>query len=179
MKKNVPGRKGKNKMEKITLIFIGCVILFYIVVYFKKPSLATAGLRTGGLNFLKALPLIISAFALGGLLQVLVPVNSFSNWLGSQKGFKAIILGSFLGGITPGPIYVVFPIAFGLLKGGASVGAVIAYIVAWQTWPIRRLPVEISLLGWQLALVEFILVIPLSITAGLLANLFFSRVIFF
>jgi len=179
MKRKITNAKGKDTMEKTVLIFTGFVILFYIAVYFKKPSLAMTGLTVGGISFLKALPLIVFAFALGGLLQALVPVNSFSNWLGSQKGFKAVILGSFLGGITPGPIYVVFPIAFGLLKGGASVGAVIAYLVAWQTWPIRRLPIEISLLGWQLALVEFILVVPLSIIAGLLANLFFSRVIFF
>ncbi|MBN1913320.1 MAG: permease [Candidatus Omnitrophica bacterium] len=179
MKKKIPDSKGKYAMEKITLIFLGIVILFYIAVYFKKPSLAIAGLRTGGINFLRALPLIVFAFILGGILQVLVPVNSFSGWLGSQKGFKAVIFGCLLGGITPGPIYVVFPIAFSLLKGGASVGAVIAYIVAWQTWPVRRLPIEISLLGWQLALIEFILVLPLSIIAGLLANLFFSKVIFF
>ena len=179
MRRKITNAKGKDAMEKAILIFIGFVVLLYIAVYFKRPSLAMTGLRAGGISFLKALPLIIFAFALGGLLQALVPVNSFSSWLGSQKGFKAVMLGSLLGGITPGPIYVVFPIAFGLLKGGASVGAVIAYLVAWQTWPIRRLPIEISLIGWQLALIEFILAIPLSIIAGLLANIFFSRVIFF
>jgi len=151
----------------------------YIVLYLKKPVLATTSLKFGGTNFLKALPLIISAFALSGILQVLVPMDLFSRWLGPQKGINAVVVGSLLGGITPGPIYVVFPLALGLLKGGASVGAVIAYLVAWQTWPLRRLPIEISLIGWKLALIELIIVVPLSIIAGLLANLFFSKIIFF
>ena len=179
MNKKAAILKGKNTMEKITLVFAGFVLLFYLLVFLKKPSLAFSGLKTAGAGFLKAMPLIMAAFALSGLLQMLIPANSFSRWLGPQQGFKAVVVASFLGGITPGPIYVVFPIAFGLLKGGAGIGAVIAYIVAWETWPLRRLPLEVSLIGWKLVLIKLILVLPLSIIAGVLANLFFAKVIFF
>ena len=89
-----------------------------------------------------------------------------------------IFLGCLLGGITPGPIYLALPIASGFLKGGAGIGAVIAYVLAWDTWPIRRLPLEVALIGWKFVLIKFILVLPLSLLAGFLANLFFSGVVF-
>ena len=165
-------------MGKITLVFVVAVFIFYIIVYLKKPSLVVEGLKFGGNSLMKAIPLILAAFALGGLLQVLIPPEFFSRWLGPQKGFKGIFLGSLLGGITPGSIYLAFPLASGLLKGGAGIGTVIAYILAWDMWPIRRLPLEMALIGWKLVLVKFILALPLSILAGFLANLIFSRIIF-
>ena len=165
-------------MGKLTLVFIGAVLVFYIVVCLKKPSLAVQGLKLGGVSFLKMIPLILAAFALGGLLQVLIPSGIFSRWLGPQKGLKAIFLASLLGGITPGSMYVVFPLASGLLKGGAGIGAVIAYILAWDMWPVRRAPLEAALIGWKFVLIKFTLALPLSIAAGFLANLFFSRIIF-
>jgi uncharacterized membrane protein YraQ (UPF0718 family) len=172
------GLKGRSAMGKLTLIFVGAVFVFYIIVYFKKPSLAVEGLKSGGVSLLKVIPLILAAFALGGLLQVLIPSGFFSRWLGPQKGFRGILLGSLLGGITPGPIYLAFPVASGLLKGGAGIGTVIAYILAWDMWPIRRLPLEVALVGWKLVLIKFTLALPLSILAGFLANLIFPRIIF-
>ena len=170
--------KGRDAMGKLTLIFVSAVLVFYVIIYLKKPSLAAQGLRAGGVSLLKVIPLILAAFALGGLLQVLIPSGFFSRWLGPQKGLKAIFLASLLGGITPGSMYVVFPFASGLLKGGAGIGAVIAYVLAWDMWPVRRAPLEAALIGWKFVVVKLVLALPLSMLAGFLANLFFSRIIF-
>lgn len=165
-------------MERLTIIFIGAVLIFYGIVFFKNPSVALKGLKSGGMGFVKVIPLILAAFALGGLLQMLVPPAFFSKWLGPQKGLKGIFLGCLLGGITPGPIYVAFPLASGLLKGGAGIGTVIAYILAWDMWPIRRMPLEVALIGWKFVLIKFTLALPLSLLAGFLANLIFSKIAF-
>ena len=165
-------------MGQLTVVFVGAVLVLYLIVYLKKPALAVEGLKLGGASFIKVIPLILAAFALGGLLQVLIPSGFLSRWLGPQKGVQGILLGSFLGGMTPGPLYVAFPIAAGLLKGGASIGTVIAYILAWEMWPIRRLPLEVALIGWKFVLIKLVLALPLSVLAGFLANLIFSKVIF-
>jgi len=165
-------------MGKMTIIFIGMVFIFYGIVFFKNPSIAIKGLKFGGGGFIKTIPLILAAFALGGLLQMLVPPAFFSKWLGPQKGLKGIFMGCLLGGVTPGPIYLAFPVASGLLKGGASIGTVIAYILAWDMWPIRRMPLEVALIGWKFVLIKFTLALPFSLLAGFLANLIFSRIVF-
>ena len=165
-------------MDKLMPIFVGVILIVYVIAYLRKPSAAIEGLKVGGNSLLKVLPLILVAFALGGLLQVLIPSGFFSKWLGPQSGFKGILLGSLLGGITPGPMYLAFPAASGLLKGGASIGTVISYIIAWDTWQIRRLPLEVALIGWKFVLIRFAIALPLSVLAGLLANLVFSKAIF-
>ena len=91
--------KGRDTMGRLTIIFIGFVLISYIIVFLKKPALAMQGLRFGGISLFKAIPIIIAAFALGGLLQALIPADSFSRWLGPQKGFWAVFLGSLLGGM--------------------------------------------------------------------------------
>ncbi len=170
--------EGRDPMEKLTVIFVVSVAIFYAILYFKKPSLVIEGLKFGTTGFVRAIPLILAAFALSGLLKVLIPAGLFARWLGPQKGLQGIFLGGILGGITPGPIYVVFPFAYGLLKGGAGIGTVIAYVLAWDMWQLRRMPLEVALIGWKFVLIKLVLTLPLSFLAGFLANIFFPRIIF-
>ena len=164
-------------MEILTIVFFIAVIAFYIIVYIKAPALALKGLKLSSGSLLKMLPLVVAAFALGGLLQVLIPREMISNWLGAKSGIKGILIGSLLGAITPGPLYLSFPIAGGLLKSGASIGTVIAYIIAWEVWGIRRFPMEVAFLGWKFMMVKLVSALVLPPVAGILANLIVQKVI--
>ena len=76
----------------------------------------------------------------------------------------------------PGGPYVSVPIAGGLLKTGASVGTMVAFLTGWSLWAITRLPMDIGILGWKFTLVRLACTFFFPPIAGLLANLLFSKI---
>ena len=59
------------------------------------------GLVSGGKTLLTTLPLLVLAFAVAGLVQILAPKEIIVQWLGAEAGFKGILIGSLAGGLTP------------------------------------------------------------------------------
>ena len=63
-----------------------------------------------------------------------------------------------------------------LLKGGASVGAVTAYLSAWALLGVHRvLAFEIPILGWRFALLRFVSSLLAPVFVGFVAQWFDSR----
>ncbi len=69
-----------------------------------------------------------------------------------------------------------FPIALTLMKAGASVGPLVAYLSGWLTLALFRAPLEIGMLGWKLFAVRYICTLLVPPTAGLIAQMLFSNV---
>ena len=92
-----------------------------------------------------------------------------------SSGFRGILVGTLLGGIAPGGPYVSLPIAAGLLRTGASVGTMVAFITGWSLLALSRAPIEIGVMGWQFWLVRMACTFFFPPIAGLIANAFFSR----
>ncbi|MEE8317826.1 MAG: permease, partial [Candidatus Omnitrophota bacterium] len=80
------------------------------------------------------------------------------------------------GALTPGGPYVSMPIVAGLLRSGASMGTMVAYMTGWSLWAFGRLPMEIGILGFRFALIRLISVMILPPIAGFFAQ-FISKVI--
>ena len=176
MKPNRSRRGEKHKMDKFTLIFAALVVGAYLIVALKRPAAATDGLRMGGMSLMKTLPVILAGFALAGLLQALIPRASLVNWLGAQQGIKGVVLATLLGAVTPGPIVVPLAVVAGLAKGGAGVGGMLAYLIAWDVVAVRKVPMTVAFWGnWKLAAVKLAVALPLTLLAGLLANWIFPN----
>jgi uncharacterized membrane protein YraQ (UPF0718 family) len=107
-------------------------------------------------------PLLLAAFLLAGLVQVLVSRELVQRWLGSGSGWRGIALACVGGALIPGGPYAYYPIAAVLLNAGASVGVLVAFVTAKNLWSLSRLPLEFALLGTRLTLVRVAvtLVIP-------------------
>ena len=125
---------------------------------------------------LQIVPLLIFAFIVAGMMQVLIPTEIISTWIGAESGFRGLLIGSALGGLTPGGPYVSLPIAAGLLRTGASIGTMVAFLTGWSLWAITRLPLEMGLMGWKFTLIRLACVFLFPPIAGLIANKFFSGV---
>jgi uncharacterized membrane protein YraQ (UPF0718 family) len=67
------------------------------------------------------------------------------------------------------------PIAAGLLRTGASIGTIVAFITAWSLIAVARLPMELGLLGWKVMGIRLACVFFFPPLAGILANAFFSN----
>ena len=97
-----------------------------------------------------------------------------AKWVGTESGMRGILLGSVAGGFCPGGPFVNFPVAAGLLKSGAGIGTVVAFITGWSLWAVARLPMEVGLLGWRLTLIRLACTFFFPPIAGLIAHVLFS-----
>lgn len=161
---------------KITTIILGILTLILLIISFLKgQNLPLIGLKAGSKLFLNTLPLIVLAFAIGGLIQVLVPKEFIANWLSEKSGMKGIIVGSLAGAVTPstGP-FVIYPIAVSLYKSGAGMGVVVAYILGGFFWNIQGIPFSLAFLGKEIFIAKFISCLSFPILGGLIAHFIFK-----
>ena len=161
----------------IPTIIMGVIaIVLTFIAYNKGGGEHILGLESAGNMLLQIVPLLIFAFIIAGMIQVLIPTEIISRWVGAESGFRGLLIGSALGGLTPGGPYVSLPIAAGLLRTGASIGTMVAFLTGWSLWAITRLPLEIGLMGWKFTLVRLACVFFFPPIAGLIANKFFSGI---
>lgn len=134
------------------------------------------GLKSAGNLLLQITPLLILAFIIAGMVQVLIPQEIISRWVGMESGFRGILIGSAIGGILPGGPFVSMPIVAGLLRTGASIGTMVALLTAWSLLAFTRLPLEVGLLGWKFTFIRLACVFFFPPIAGFIANRFFSGI---
>ena len=149
----------------VTLLFIG---------YSKGEGQHIRGLKASLKMTIEILPLLIFAFIMAGMIQALLPREMLSKWIGEESGIKGILLGTMAGGLTPGGSYVSLPLAAGLLRAGAGVGTMVAFITGWSLWAVSRLPMEIGILGWKFTVVRLATTFFFPPIAGFLAQTIFS-----
>ena len=123
---------------------------------------------------LEILPLLFFAFIIAGMVQVLLPKDLISKWVGVESGLRGIIIGTVAGGLTPGGPYVILPVFAGFLRAGASVGTMVAFLTGWSLLAVGRLPMEFGILGWKFTLIRFACTFFFPPIAGLLAQALFT-----
>ena len=139
-----------------------------------SPGLA-AGLRAGALSLVGVLPLLFFAFLLAGLTQALVSERAIRRWLGRESGWRGVLLGCLAGALIPGGPYVYYPLAGALLRSGAGVGVLIAFVSAKNLWSVARLPLEFALLGPQITAIRFGLTLLVPPLLGVAAEHWLGR----
>lgn len=161
----------------IPTIIMGVIaIALLYIAYQRGGGEHIVGLKSAGNLLLQITPLLILAFIIAGMVQVLVPHEIISRWVGMESGFRGILIGSAIGGILPGGPYVSMPIAAGLLRTGASTGTMVALLTAWSLLAFTRLPIEVGLLGWKFTFIRLACVFFFPPIAGFIANRFFSGI---
>ena len=161
-------KKRDSKMLVATIIMAVLAIALVLIGYYKGEH--ANGLRHAMIMAIQILPLLIFAFIIAGMVQVLLPHEAIAKWIGNESGIKGILIGTVAGAFTPGGPYVSMPIVAGLLRSGASMGTMVAYMTGWSLWAFSRLPLEVGILGWRFAFIRMISVLILPPIAGLLAQ---------
>ncbi len=152
------------------VMFVIAVVLF-IIASLQGEGKNVAGLKSAWNMTLQIIPLLIFAFIIAGLVQTLIPRDLISSWVGDESGFRGILIGTVAGALTPGGPYVSLPIAAGLLKTGASIPTMVAFVTGWSLMSVARLPLEVGIMGWRFTLIHMLSVIIFAPLAGLLASL--------
>jgi uncharacterized membrane protein YraQ (UPF0718 family) len=168
-------KKGEKPNMLIPTIVMGILALTLLFVgYQRGQGEHVTGLQRSLTMTVEIIPLLVFAFIVAGMVQVLLPRELLSKWIGAESGLRGILLGCLAGGLTPGGPYVNFPIVAGLLRAGASVSTMVAFITAWSLWAVARLPMEVGIIGWRFTLMRLACTFIFPPIAGLLAQLLFS-----
>ena len=159
----------------IPTVVMGVLAITLLVIgYYKGQGQHISGVKSGLSMTIEILPLLILAFIVAGMVQVLLPNELLSRWVGAESGMRGILIGTLAGGFTPGGPYVSLPIVAGLLRSGASAGTMVAFLTGWSLWAISRLPMEIGVLGWKFTLIRIGSTFFFPPIAGLIAQALFA-----
>jgi uncharacterized membrane protein YraQ (UPF0718 family) len=169
--------KGRGTAMLIPTLVMGALAVALLCIgYSRGQGEHLAGAGTALRLTWQVLPLLVFAFLTAGMIEVLVPKELISSWVGAGSGLRGILLGTVAGGLAPGGPYVSLPIAAGLLRAGAGVGTMVAFLTGWSLWSVSRLPMDVGLLGWKLAGIRFLCTFFFAPIAGLLATALFGKV---
>ncbi|MBS3989998.1 MAG: permease [Dethiobacter sp.] len=148
------------------------VVLFMAALAVSRGGIVLLGqgALSGLQMFVGVLPLLLAAFALGGLVQVLIDQQKVYRLLGKGSGLKGILLAAAIGGIIPGGPYVYYPIAASLASAGAEAPAIMAFVVGKSLWDVSRMPMEVAIMGGDIALARYLATFAFPVLIGLLTK---------
>ncbi len=161
-----------------TIIMGVLAIALIVITYTRGGGEHILGLKSAGNMLIQILPLLVCSFIVASMVQVLIPAEMISKWIGAESGFKGILIGTLMGCLTPGGPYISFPIAAGLLRTGAGIGTLVAYVTAWSLLAVPGLPLQIGIMGWKFTLIRLACTFFFPPIAGFIANRLFSSVSF-
>jgi len=159
-----------------TIVMGLLAIILTFIAYNRGGGEHILGLKSTGNMLIQLVPLLIFALIVAGMVQVLVPQEMISKWVGAESGFRGLLIGTAMGGFTPGGPFVTMPIAAGLLRAGAGIGTMVAFLTAWSLIAVARLPMELGVMGWKFTLIRLACTFFFPPIAGLIANRLFSGV---
>ncbi len=161
--------------DRTTLFLLAVVIVLAGLAWMQGGLPAVVdGISSGANELLRVTPMLLAAFLVAGLTQVLVSREVIERWLGSGAGWSGILLACLGGALIPGGPYVYYPIAGALLGSGAGLGVLVAFISAKNLWSITRLPYEFALLGPRLTLIRYAVTFLLPPVFGFIAEAVFG-----
>ena len=157
-----------------TIIMGVLAVTLLLIGYFKGEGGHIIGLKASLRLLVEILPLLFLAFIVAGMVPVLLPKELLSKWVGAEAGLRGIFIGTIAGGFAPGGPFVSLPIAAGLLHSGAGIGTMVAFLTGWSLWAVSRIPMEVGILGWKVALIRLACTFFFPPIAGLIAQALFS-----
>ena len=93
-----------------TIIMGVIAITLFIIAYQKGQGEHITGMKSALNMIFQISSLLFFALIIAGLVQILLPHELLSKWIGKESGFKGIIIGTIAGGLSPGGPYVSLPI---------------------------------------------------------------------
>lgn len=155
----------KNFLNKFKLP-LGVLTVFIFLYIFSAETAARSSQVTWE-YFMEMAFILPPVFILMGLMEVWLPKDKIQVWLGNDSGLRGGLFSLILGTLPTGPLYVAFPLAASLLHKGASITNVVIFLGSWAALKIPQLMVEVKFLGWNFALLRFVLTTAALVLMGL------------
>jgi len=122
------------------------------VLVLRDHAKAKQAVKIAVKSFFGILPILLAIIGLIGLLLGVVPPQVISRYLGQGAGWWATLTAFVLGAVLYIASLVSIPLAASLLRAGASVTTIAAFLTGLMMVNTLTLPLEIKHLGRKMAL---------------------------
>ena len=140
-------------MTTIITIY-GLLVLCLGVSLIKSRHKTKQAFRVAGKALLKTAPSLLTVLGIVGLTLGILTPETISKLVGSEAGFVATIVAAVIGAITLIPSLVAFPLAGSLLRSGATIMTISAFITTLVMVGVVTAPMEIKALGKKFTLLR-------------------------
>ncbi len=111
--------------------------------------------------------LFIGISAIVALMLMYIPQEKIKTWM-SDKGILGNFIGAGIGALTPFCACSTIPMTVGFLEAGVTFGPIISFIIASPLLNPIILTMLVTLMGWQVSFLYFIIVFGGAIVFGII-----------
>ncbi len=155
----------------LSLALISITLIALGVSFWKDRQRTKKALLLGYRSFMALVPGLLGMISLVGLVLTLIPADLLTD-LFKFHGLTGFVLITLVGAVVTMPAPVAFPLAGSLLKLGASLPAVAAFVTTLTMVGIVTAPMEISYFGKRFTVIRQSLSLILAIIIGILMGVF-------
>lgn len=135
-----------------TFILYGIAVIFVVFSFLKDRKKTMMALKKGIKAFEGILPQFLTVLVLVAVVLAVFNAEMVSKLVGKGSGFLGVVAASVVGAITLIPGFVAFPAAAQLLKNGAGVVQMAAFVSSLMMVGIVTLPMEMKFFGRRASL---------------------------
>ncbi len=158
----------KSYLTAIIINLIALILLLFSVV--RSKSKTRKSLKIALKTFFRIFPTIIIIVVFIGFLLGFLPPEIISAVVGDRAGFLGVLAAAVLGSVLLIPALISFPLAASLLKGGASIMSVAAFITTLTMVGVVTLPLELREMGKKITILRnvfsFIFAVIIALIMG-------------
>ncbi|MDT4761682.1 permease [Sphaerochaeta sp. PS] len=140
-------------MATIGIIY-GILVIALVASLAKSREKTKKAFKVAGKALLKTGPSLLVMLCIVGLILGLLTAEKISSLIGSEAGPLATITAAIIGAITLIPSLVAFPLAGSLLRSGATVMTISAFITTLVMVGFVTAPMEAKTLGKKFTLLR-------------------------
>ncbi|MDW7738844.1 MAG: permease [Bacillota bacterium] len=132
------------------------IILFILLALslIKDRQKTGKAFKVAGKAFWKMAPGLLAIIGVVGLILGILPPETITRLVGAEAGFAATVTAALIGALTLIPALISFPLAASLLRSGATVTTIAAFITTLVMVGFVTAPLEIKALGRKFTLLR-------------------------
>jgi uncharacterized membrane protein YraQ (UPF0718 family) len=171
----IAGPVPRHKKIRWDWIMLALIIPIAVTLSLIFPDKGERVAGISGSFLLEMFYILPAVLILMGLFAVWVSKDVVVRYLGAESGIKGLLLSMALGALPTGPLYIAFPMGAMLIRKGARIANVMAFLSAWACVKIPQELVELQFMGWRFAATRLLLTASLIGAMCLFAEFIYKR----
>ena len=159
-------------MNISTILLIALTVIALVVSFVKDRKRTISSMLSAKGRLFETMTQIFGILSLIGLILAIVPESFIKSVLGSESIALSTLYGAIIGTITIIPAFIAFPLSSSLVKGGAHLIAIAAFITTLTMVGFATMPIEIKHFGKKFTftrnLLSFVLAIFVALGMGII-----------
>jgi uncharacterized membrane protein YraQ (UPF0718 family) len=153
--------------QSLIIIYSAILILVIAALLIGGGSLLSEGINISIKTAMNSGLMILASFVIIGQLNVLLTAEAIEKWLQKFSGIKAVLASAAAGGLFPGGPYIYYPFISSFKDKNLPFYIFISFIFGKEIYDITRLPMEASLISPEIAVIRYLITLPIPIIMGL------------